>query len=286
MRPLFAPLTCLALMACASERSPSTKTSGSAHRSEAPPPEERASQPDDSQAIADVKPLAGPAESSLAAREESAPELPPHVKVGITQEISLSGDRPVRVVHARAGLRQAVVYLHGMCGNPKGPDPWVKKLAEVGTLVIVRANVPCKGRPGYRWPKTPEEIQPRIDAALNAVRADRGGQLDLATPLLIGYSQGAHRGERLVAAHPERYKRVVLGGPPTSPEPANLRTVSRVAVLGGELENHDHMLQGARDLEAAQVDTRFFLLPKAHHGDYGPEGPEVMDQVIRWVTAD
>jgi pimeloyl-ACP methyl ester carboxylesterase len=152
-----------------------------------------------------------------------------------------------------------------------------------GTLIVVRANVPCPDRPGYKWPKDIAVIQRRIDDALARVKDARGGLLQTEEVTLIGYSQGAHRAELLAAAYPERYPAIVLGGPPTAPEPTSFRAGVAVAVLGGELENTDHMVAGATDLMGAGLRAEFFLLPGAHHGDYGPQGRVVMDRVLTWL---
>ena len=212
-------------------------------------------------------------------------QLPAELVLHKFTDHPVPGDRPIRIAHAGAGNRTPIVYLHGMCGNPKGADPWVDLATQYGTVVVVRATIPCKDRPGYRWPQEPELIQPRIIAALEIAQQQREGQLDLGEIPVIGYSQGAHRAEKLAAAYPEIYQRLVLGGPPTSPTPEKLHGARRVAVLGGELENTDHMLDGQQDLVEAGLKSRFFLLPRAHHGAYGPEGRRVMTEVLGWLFA-
>src|SRR5690606_36748140 len=143
---------------------------------------------------------------------------------------------------------------------------------EHATVVTVRADVPCPDRPGYKWPQEPAAIQARIDRALHYVKELRAGHLDTSVITLIGYSQGAHRAERLAAAYPTRYRKLVLGGPPTPPEETLLAHAEAVAILGGELEDTSHMELGFSNLQAAGRNARFFVLPRAHHGGYGPEG--------------
>jgi pimeloyl-ACP methyl ester carboxylesterase len=167
-----------------------------------------------------------------------------------------------------------------MCGNPKGADPWADLAAQYGTLITVRANVPCPDRPGYKWPKDIEAIQARISAALLAVKTERQGQLQTTDVSLFGYSQGAHRAERLAAAYPHLYRTVALGGPPTSPTPERLRHARHIAILGGELENTTHMMDGYLDLVSSGLDAKFYLLPRAGHGSYGPEGRRVVAKVF------
>jgi pimeloyl-ACP methyl ester carboxylesterase len=205
------------------------------------------------------------------------------VAVGKTTELFVPSDFNIRVTHAPATQSQAIVYLPGMCGNPKGADPWSDIAAQHGTLIVVRANVKCPDRPGYKWPQDVTLIQERIRAALRRVQGSRDGLLNVETPILVGYSQGAHRAERLAEAYPSMYRRVVLGGPPTAPEPDSLAHALAVAVLGGELENSDHMQAGTAALREAGLHARFFLLPGAYHGGYGPDGRHVMTQVFGFL---
>lgn len=206
-------------------------------------------------------------------------ELPLHTPV----DVPLDGDRPLRVAHAPGGVQHVAVYLHGMCGDPAGADPWIDLVTPYATVVTVRANVKCPDRPGYKWPQDPGEIQTRIDAALEHVRELRNGHLNVEEVTLIGYSQGSHRGEKLAAAFPERYRDLVLGGPPTAADPALLKGARAVALLGGELEETTHMIQGELALATAGIRSKFFLLPRAHHGTYGPEGRRVMSEVLLWL---
>jgi len=200
-------------------------------------------------------------------------------------DVPVPGDRPLRVAHARAGSRQAIIYLHGMCGDEKGADAWADVATRHGTLITLRADVPCGDRPGFKWPKEPEAIQARIERALGTVRDLRGGELDDQDPILIGYSQGAHRAEKLAVAYPHRYRTLALGGPPTAASPDRLRHANRVAILGGELEDTSHMVEGYLDLVGRGIGAEFFTLPRAGHGGYGPEGRRVMTEVFSYLLA-
>jgi len=148
---------------------------------------------------------------------------------------------------------------------------------------MLRAETPCGDRPGNKWTKDSSILQARIDRALEAVRVARGGHLELKKLAMIGYSQGAHRAELLAAAYPERYPWVMLGGPPEAALPENFRAVERLAVFGGEFEKSEHMQRGARRVAASGIPTKYFILPKAYHGDFGPQGPAVMQQVLDWT---
>lgn len=212
--------------------------------------------------------------------------LPAGVLPGLTAEVPVPADRSVRVVHGGPRTRRALVYLHGMCGNPEAMDDWSSLASHYGTLVVLRADVPCGDRPGSKWPQDVGAIQARIDRALDAVAEQRGGLLDRERLVLIGYSQGAHRGERLAEAFPERYPYLILGGPPGTANPERLARARAVAILGGERENTEHMRDGANALLGAGLRARFFLLPRVGHGGYGPEAPRVLGEVFSWLFSE
>jgi hypothetical protein len=54
-------------------------------------------------------------------------------------------------------------------------------------------------------------------------------------------------------------------------------------VLGGERETTGHMRAGTQVLAAAGKPVRFFLLPAAKHGEFGPEGNRVIDELLSWL---
>ncbi|MCH2110680.1 MAG: hypothetical protein MK135_15265 [Polyangiaceae bacterium] len=220
---------------------------------------------------------------SLSAEVAPAPRLPEDLPIGRSIEVPVVGDRPLRVAHASHDSNEAIIYLHGMCGNSKGAEPWLDLALSHGTLIVVRADQPCKERPGYRWPKDPQLIQERIEHALALTKKARNGLLNTESVTLIGYSQGSHRGERLAELRPNMYPRVILGGPPTLSDPQRLAAVQRLAYLGGEREKRDHMIESHRLTAAAGINSRFFLLPQAPHGSYGPQGHQVMQQVFRFL---
>jgi hypothetical protein len=77
----------------------------------------------------------------------------------------------------------------------------------------------------------------------------------------------------------------VLVGSPQLPSPENLRGAKAVANLAGEKEAQTNMREGARVLAGAGMSSRFFELPGAVHGHYGPEGERVMREAIAFVAA-
>lgn len=212
-----------------------------------------------------------------------APPLPRGVEVGIPTEHPMPRDRSLRITHAHAGQRRALIYLHGMCGNSKGADPWADVSKDYGTLIVVRATIPCEDRPGFRWSQDVDAIHRRIESALHETKQLRGGQLDTDQVALFGYSQGANRAEKLAGLHPARYPWVVLGGTPTVAVPERLLGTEGVAFLGGELEDVSHMVAGMERVREEGRRARFFLLPSVHHGSYGPHGPEVVRSALEYV---
>lgn len=263
-------------LACAGESPPPPGVAPSRAEPNAPAPE---TQEEGAAALRET-----PTESPPA-----APELGPFAlgtRVGKVETFGIPGDRTVRLAHAPEHEARAIVYLHGMCSDTTAAEPWFPEAARYGTVIALRADVPCDDRPGFKWPKDPALLEARIARALERVKEERGGRLDLERPALIGYSQGAHRSELLTAAYPGRYRRVVLGGPPEAALAEHFQGVERVAFLGGEKEDTSHMVRGAANLAESGIATRFFLLPRAPHGSFGPRGNEVMRETLAWVFSN
>jgi predicted esterase len=198
--------------------------------------------------------------------------------------LRVRGGSPIHVVHAPATVRRALIYLHGVCGDILAIRSWAEAASAFGTLVALFGDAPCRRHPGrFSWQAPVEQMQKRIDRALEVVADARGGLLDRQHLTVIGYSQGASRAELLVQRFPERYPYVVLGGDPTEPSPERLHTARAVAVIGGELDSTRHMQAGAEALLESQMRARFMILPQARHGQYGPEASRVMGEALRWL---
>jgi pimeloyl-ACP methyl ester carboxylesterase len=196
----------------------------------------------------------------------AVPPAPPHAPLG--QDLDIPGDRPAYILPGNVGDPRVIVYLHGMCGDITAPDYFREAVRAHGTLIALRGDTPCSnGR--FNWRDDASKIQTRIRAALERVNAAFGGALDLDTALLFGYSQGAERAERVAALYPNRYPRLVLGGPPTKASPQRLARAKRVAILGGELETTENMRLGHDALITAGIPSRFFTLDCAYHGYFG-----------------
>ena len=214
------------------------------------------------------------------------PELPPGLIPRVRTRVEVPGDRPLYVYHAPATEQRVIVYLHGVCGNVHAVDSWVEEATSYATLVAMLGDSPCAHRPGrYAWETGVSRLFERLEAALGVVRAERGGLLDLDRPILFGYSQGAARAEALAAQYPNRFPLVILGSPPTPPDAAQLGACRRVALLVGGEEDRRSLIAAREDLDRAQIDSQLFVLPHAHHGQYGPEAPRVVGSLLDWLMS-
>ncbi len=211
------------------------------------------------------------------------PEAPRFVP-GVPITIPVPGDRPLFVIHAPAEVTRTLIYLHGWCGRAEAPEVWKQAAAKHGTLISLTAEVSCpNGR--TRWGKVNTgEQHERIQRAIAVVREERGGALDPSDLILIGYSQGAARAYRLSKRFPGFYPRLVLGGPPEAPAPGWFPSTRAIAVLGGELETTGDMRLGTADLQEAGMLARYFMIPAAGHGSFGPEAETLMDDVLSWLV--
>ena len=198
------------------------------------------------------------------------------------REIAVFGDAPVYVLEAPPSNRRALVYLHGRCGRIHAVDDWQHAAMEYGTLIALHGDKRCPEQ-RRRWGTDIDALHQRISRALRAVKKVRGGELATDDVTLFGYSQGAMRAEGLARRYPRIYRRVVLGGPPTKPSPEHLARARAVAVFGGDSETTEKMQLGAEDLIAAGMKARFFLIPCAGHGEYGPEAERLMSEILSFV---
>lgn len=206
--------------------------------------------------------------------------------LGPYEELAVEGDREVLVTFGNPDERRPIVHLHGMCADAREDlEAWGGLAQDFGTILAPVGDVPCPDKPGRTmWPDDAERIDGRIDAALDAVNATGRVSLDKAEVVLVGESMGAARAEALARRYPERYRRLVLVGSPRRPSPENLRGAIAVASLAGEREPQANMREGARVLSSRGIAARFWVLPEATHGQYGPEGERIMREAIAFVA--
>lgn len=212
-----------------------------------------------------------------------AASLPPGILPGQVVKLRVPQDRTLLVVHAPANVRLAALYLHGVCGDIDAIRSWAEVASRHATLIALLADEPCADGARYRWTANTSHQERRIGAALSAVKDARGGLLDTERRLLIGYSQGALRALALRAAYPERYPRLLLGGLPTQPPSARVRGVERIALLAGALEGKAQVESTLKAWSADKISAQLFILPRAGHGQYGPEAPRVMEESLSWL---
>jgi poly(3-hydroxybutyrate) depolymerase len=219
------------------------------------------------------------------AQAQSGEAIPPPRSEGISR-IDVNGEpQPPYVVDGNPSVRRPIIYLHGMCADPKEDlDAWGNIAKQHGTIIAVIGDVKCTDRPGRKWSMDAAAIDARIDTTVKAVAETRGVPLEPGEIVVIGESMGAARAELLAAKYPDKYTRLVLVGSPQTPSAQNLKAVKAVATLAGEKEPQGTMKNGTRALENAGTPARFWELPDAKHGDYGPEGERIMNEALRFVA--
>lgn len=216
-----------------------------------------------------------------------APE-PPAVPVerfdpSLPTEVPVAGDLAARVAHGAIGNRRAIVYLHGHCGNVEKFRDWQAAGVRFGTVVALFGDDKCKEPGRFKWGSSAARTDQRIQAALKAVSAVRDVPLDLGAVTLVGYSQGSARAEALVRAYPTRYPRAILVAGPKEHAAQSFREALGIAVVGGQRDLTAHLKDAADKAVKAGVHARYFELPGARHGEYGPDAVKVMGEALSWV---
>lgn len=233
-----------------------------------------------------AKPSVTTQSAELPAPAPIAPPRPaPPPRSHSIEVVNVPDDREALVIVGE-DTRRPILYLHGMCSEPRSDlEVWGASASAFGTIIALVGDTRCPSpRGNATWTTDPAAIDARIGAAIDAVRA-RGVALEPNDMIVIGESLGASRAEALASRFPARYTRLVLVGGPKPPSAKNLRAVKAVALLAGENEPQEDMLQGTAGLESNGIDARFWELPGATHGAYGPDGARIMSQAIAFVAA-
>lgn len=201
---------------------------------------------------------------------------------GVVSLTAADGQR-VLVAYGAAGQKRVMVYLHGRCDDP-GEALGAFAAAVKGKGHVVAPVGPEGGCPGgnTQWGSDPARLDAQIQAAVAAAEKKVGGRWDRGDQVLIGYSQGAARGEDLLPRQP-RFRRVIFIGSPEAPEARFYGGVAAVALLAGERDRRDLMVAGEQALRRAGKPVKFFLLPGAEHGEFGPQGGPVMAAALGFV---
>jgi predicted esterase len=205
---------------------------------------------------------------------------------------AVPGDRPIEVVLGSATSARAIVYLHGSCGDPLAFESWRQAAVAHATFISLRGDEKCTDRPGRSsWSFDYALLDRRILRAMDVVDAFRSDLVDSTPPVpldrddivLIGYSQGAHRVQWMAARFPDRYRRVALIAISTEPSVARLSRAERVLLMAGGWDARSHIYDGHEALKKAGKTVRYLELPKARHGEYGPEAPSTMADGLDWL---
>jgi predicted esterase len=208
--------------------------------------------------------------------------------------IAVEGDKPVEVVLGPISSAHVIVYMHGLCGDPFAFSSWAKAVAKHATLISLRGDRRCKkNRSRYKWSYDHKKNDRRISKAIEAVETFRQAMVDSVkvTPLdgshltLLGYSQGAARAAQMAYRFPKRYRRVGLIASPAAPNATMLLKSERVLLVAGGWDVRKHIKGGLEKLKRAKIDARYLELPKARHGEYGPEALRVMGDGVAWLLA-
>ena len=131
-----------------------------------------------------------------------------------------------------------------------------------------------------RWSNDLDAMDRRIDAAFAA--SGLGPPRDV---VVIGYSQGAERAERLVARWPEKYSSAVLMASPVQPSKRNLARAKAVVLMAGSYDAYamTHIKNAHPVLAKAKIPTTFITIPNARHGEMGTEPESTMGKALSFV---
>ncbi|HVH45497.1 MAG TPA: hypothetical protein VM925_24255 [Labilithrix sp.] len=212
----------------------------------------------------------------------SAPAKAPETDGPVrTVDVPVTGDLPAVAVRGAREHRRKMLFVPGMCVHPGGYVMSFQHAAAArGDLVAVQGDVSCGGDGvARRWSYDLDAMNRRIDAAFQA--AGLGEPRDV---IVIGYSQGAERAEKLVARWPAKYSRTILIASPITPSSQNLARAKGVALMAGTFDGSQGYMRGAvTPLQGAGTPAAYFPLPGARHGQMGETPEETMAQALDFV---
>lgn len=199
-----------------------------------------------------------------------------------TRELTASDGAGLLVHYGSPGQKRVLVYLHGKCDEP-GPalEAFAGSVEGQGHVVAPRATEPCPNGKTM-WTTDIDQLDAQIRAAVDAAEASAGARWSKEKQVLIGYSQGAARGEALVARQP-RFAWTVFIGAPEAPSAEAYGNVTAASFLAGDKDRQDLMKRGEKALQEAGKPVRYLVLPGAEHGEFGPDGGRVMREAVGFV---
>lgn len=220
-------------------------------------------------------PTAEPTSTSTARSAGLLGLVPPAVR---TEKLEVPNDRHAYAVRGARAHRLTMVFLAGMCSHPEGYAMSIQHTAASrGDLVALQGDVSCGGDGTFRsWSSDLEKLNGRIDAAFEAAGHGRPAEV-----LVIGYSQGAERAEKLVARWPEKYSRAILIAHPKPPSAQRMKKAKGVVLMAGSKDGAKaHMQAATLPLQRAGVTSAYFTLPNATHGSMGDTPEESMTAAL------
>ncbi|MDB5218817.1 MAG: uncharacterized protein JWO86_6744 [Myxococcaceae bacterium] len=225
----------------------------------------------------DAAESAPPAVTGSATAAPPLPPPPPAPRPVGVETVPVDDDLPAFVVRASAGATASMLFIPGMCVHPGGYiQAFQYAAAARGDLVTVQGDVACGGDgSARRWSGDLDAMNERIERAYRA--AGLGEPRDV---VVVGYSQGAERAERLVARWPARYTRAVLIASPIVPSPLELRNAGAVVLMAGTFDAQTNMRGAVGPLRHAGIAATFLELPGARHGQMGTGPEETMAEAL------
>jgi predicted esterase len=228
---------------------------------------------------APAAPSPTPSSASLPGPEEPPADAAVPIR---TEEVAVPDDLPALVVRGSRPDALQMLFLPGMCVHPSGyVTSFQETAARRGDLVALQGDVSCGGDGSMRrWSNDLEAMNRRIDAAF--VASGLGVPREV---VVIGYSQGAERAERLVARWPEKYSSAVLMSGPVKPSKGNLARARSMVLMAGTREpGAGAKLKSAiPELQRASVPVTFIEIPGAQHGELGTDPAATMDEALEFV---
>lgn len=221
------------------------------------------------------------AASDAAPPESSAPEPQNGPGPVRTDAVPVPDDLPAFVVRGARAHRTPMLFVPGMCVHPQGyVQSFQHTAASRGDLVAVQGDVPCGDSfGGRRWSSDLVAMDRRIDAAFLAA-----GLGEPRGVIVIGYSQGAERAEKLVARFPEKYSAAILISSPVIPSRALLAKADAVVLMAGQHDLAQGTHPGAASmLKRGAIPATFLTLPGARHGQMGDSPEQSMRQALDFV---
>jgi predicted esterase len=225
---------------------------------------------------------AGPSVAAAGRLDPAPPSAPPSPSPPVGVEVvPIEGDLPAFVIRASAARRLSMLFVPGMCVHPGGyVQAFQYAAAARGDLVTLQGDVSCGGD-GFarRWSGDLDAMNRRIEAAFRA-----SGLGEPREVLVIGYSQGAERAERLVARWPTRYSSAILLASPIVPSAQDLGRAHAVVLMAGTLDAQANMRSAVGPLRRAGIPATFLELPGARHGQMGNAPEKTMEEALTYIS--